>query len=387
MTTTVTAFLDLYVTRYVQHDATKKCVSRSGKRDYCTPQSFKYELDTLYRNDGDGTFTDVTERAGITGVAAPGLGVICTDFTGDGLMDFYVANDGEANHLWENAGDGTFVDQAVMMGAGLNAYGRPEASMGIALGDVDGDADLDLFMTHLVNQTNTLYLNDGTWGFEDVTASRGLGASSLEYTGFGTAFVDLELDGDLDLAIVNGRVDLNPPHPDANVDPHWNPYAEPNFLLENDGAAKFTDIDDKGGRFTSMVEVSRGLATGDIDRDGDLDFLVTNTAGPARLFRNDTPRSGRYLNVRAYDPARRRDAHGAIVTVTAGGATYVRVADPAYSYLCSNEPSAHFGIPDATKVDSIRVRWPDGSEELYPGGDLDRALVVEKGKGQKAGTR
>lgn len=376
-------FLDLYVSRYVIHDATKKCVSSSGAHDYCSPQSFQYEPDTLYHNDGDGTFTDVSETSGIAAVEAPGLGVLCHDFTNDGLLDFYVANDGEANQLWENNGDGTFSDQAIIMGAALNSFGRPEASMGVALGDVDGDADLDMFMTHLINQTNTLYLNDGTWGFEDVTSARGLGASSLEYTGFGTAFIDLDMDGDLDLAVVNGRVDQNPPHPDAELGDYWNLYAEPNFLLENDGNGSFTDISDRGGRFTSLVEISRGLVLGDVDRDGDLDFLVSNTAGPARLFRNDAPRKGRYLMVRTYDPALDRDAHGAVITVTAGGKSYVRLSDPAYSYLSSNEPRAHFGIPGVSRADSIRVRWPDGSEEVFPGVELDRAVTLEKGKGRQ----
>ena len=377
-------FLDLYVSRYVQHDATKKCVSNSGTPDYCSPQSFDYTSDTLYRNNGDGTFTDVSQKAGIAAVKAPGLGVLCQDFNGDGSLDFYVANDGEANQLWENVGDGTFADQAIIMGAALNSFGRPEASMGVALGDVDGDGDFDMFMTHLVNQTNTLYLNDGTWGFEDVTSARGLGASSIEYTGFGTAFVDLDHDGDLDLAIVNGRVDQNPPHANAKLGDYWNLYAEPNFLMENDGNGKFTDISNQGGRFTSVVEISRGLVLGDIDGDGDFDFLVSNTAGRARLFRNDAPRKGRYLMVRAYDPALKRNAHGVVVTVSANGKSYTRTADPAFSYLVSNEPKAHFGIPGAERSDSIRVRWPDGSEEVFPGVDLDQAVTVEKGNGHKA---
>lgn len=377
-------FLDVYVSHYVVHDATKKCVSSSGATDYCSPQSFDYEADTLYHNDGDGTFTDVSTKAGIADIRAPGLGVLCQDFTGDGLLDFYVANDGEANQLWENAGDGTFADQAIIMGAALNSFGRPEASMGVALGDVDGDSDFDLFMTHLINETNTLYLNDGTWGFEDVTSARGLGAASLEFTGFGTAFVDLDHDGDLDLAVVNGRVDQNTPHPNAKLDDYWNLYAEPNFLLENDGAGKFTDISERGGRFTSVVEISRGLVLGDVDRDGDYDFLVTNTAGRARLFRNDAPREGKSLMVRAHDPAHRRDAYGAIVTVTAGDKRYTRIANPAYSYLVSNDPSAHFGIPSASRVDSIHVRWPDGSEEVFPGTELDTAVTVEKGGGRKS---
>lgn len=375
-------YLDLYVARYVKHDATKSCVAEDGSTDYCSPQSFDYERDTLYHNDGDGTFTDVTRQAGIYGVEAPGLGIICADFTNDGLLDFYIANDGEANQLWENLGDGKFEDQAFLMGAALNSMGAPEASMGITLGDADTDGDLDLFMTHLVNQTNTLYLNDGTFGFEDASAARGLGAPSLKYTGFGTAFFDFDHDGDLDIAIVNGRVDKNPPHPGAALGDYWNVYAEPNFLLENDGTGKFTDISDQAGDFASQVEISRGLVMGDIDEDGDLDVMVTNTAGRARLFLNVAPKVGRWLMVRAFDPSTKRDAHGAVVTVTAGGKKYVRVADPCYSYLTSNDPRAHFGIPGVETYDSIHVRWPDGSEEIFPGGALDRHVTIEKGSGK-----
>ncbi len=154
-------FLDLYVTSYVSHDASKACVRGDGAPDYCSPQSFAYDPDTLYHNNGDGSFTDVSKSSGIGRIDAPGLGVVCSDLTGDGLVDFYVANDGEANQLWENQGDGKFADAAILLGAALNAMGQAEASMGVALGDVDGDGDLDLFMTHLENQTNTLYLNDG----------------------------------------------------------------------------------------------------------------------------------------------------------------------------------------------------------------------------------
>ena len=223
-------FLDLYVSRYVVNDPGKSCVTGDGAPDYCSPQSLTYVRDTLYHNEGDGTFADVSRTSGISQAQAPGLGVLCADFTGNGKMDFYVANDGEANQLWENQGNGKFEDKAFLMGAALNAMGRPEASMGITVGDVDGDGDFDLFMTHLVNQTNTLYLNDGGFGFEDASAARGLGAPSLKFTGFGTSFFDYDHDADLDLAIVNGRVDKNPPHPDALLGEYWNLYAEPNFL-------------------------------------------------------------------------------------------------------------------------------------------------------------
>lgn len=253
--------------------------------------------------------------------------------------------------------------------------------MGVVVGDVDGDSDFDLFMTHLQNQTNTLYVNDGQWGFEDRSAASGLGASSLPYTGFGTAFVDVEHDGDLDLVVVNGRVRKSPPHPGASLGEYWNHYAELNLLYENDGTGKFTDASERAGELASRVEISRGLALGDVDEDGALDLLVTNTAGPARLYRNDAPKRGSWLLVRARDGE--RDAHGAAVTVVAGGRSYVRVADPGFSYLSANDPRAHFGLAGDGPVERIELRWPDGSRERFAGGPANRVVTVEKGRGSE----
>jgi hypothetical protein len=377
-------FLDLYVTHYVKFDPAKVCVKGDGAPDYCSPQSLPYESDVLYHNNGNSTFSDVSRTAGITSVRLPGLGVVCSDFTGDGLMDFYVANDGEANNLWVNLGKGKFEDQAFLMGAALSALGRPQASMGVALGDVDSDSDLDLFMTHLVNDYNTLYINDGKLGFEDRTAAAKLVTPALPYTGFGTAFVDYEHDGDLDIVVVNGAVDRHAPFPGAKMSAYWNRYAEPKHLYQNDGKNRFTEIGKEKGPFFGDFDLSRGLIVGDVDRDGDLDFLVSNTAGPARLYRNDVQKMGSWLMVRARDERRKRDAHGAVVTVLAGGKSYVRVADPAYSYLSSNDPAAHFGIPGATRADSILVLWPGGVRESFPGVALNQSIVLEKGQGKPA---
>ena len=375
-------FLDLYVTHYVSYDPARECLAPDGKPDYCSPQSYSGASDALYRNDGDGTFTDVSARAGIGEVAAPGLGVVCSDFNHDGWPDFYVANDGTANQLWENQGNGTFVDQAFFNGVALNGMGQAEAGMGVAVGDADSDGDLDLFVTNLKDQTNTLYLNEGEFGFSDGTDASGLAAVSLHRTGFGTGFFDFDHDGDLDIAVVNGRVYREPPVEGARVSPFWKSYAEPNLLMENDGTGRFRDVSDLAGSFGTEVEVSRALAFGDFDNDGDLDLLLTNTAGPARLFRNDAPKRGSWLEVRALDVAR-RDAHGAEITVIAAGREYVRVANPGFSYLSSNDPRAHFGIAGAGKAESIRVRWPDGTLEDFPGVALNRSIVVEKGTGKK----
>jgi hypothetical protein len=377
-------FLDLYVTNYVNFDPPKSCVKGDGAPDYCSPQSLPYDTDVLYRNNGNGSFTDVTRAAGIAAERLPGLGVVCSDFTGDGRMDFYVANDGEANNLWVNQGNGKFEDQAFLMGAAVSGMGRPQASMGIALGDMDGDSDLDLFLTHLINDYNTLYVNDGNYGFEDRSAGAGLAAPSLPFTGFGTAFLDYEHDGDLDIVVVNGAVDRHKPYPGARMSDYWNRYAEPKHLYQNDGKGRFTEASKDVPAFAGDIDVSRGLAVGDVDGDGDLDLLVNNTAGPARLYRNDTKKVGSFLLVRAWDEKRKRDAHGAVVTVSVGGRTYVRVADPAFSYLSANDPRAHFGIPGSSRADSIRVRWPDGVEEIFPGVVLNQSIVLEKGRGKPA---
>ncbi|HEX9724554.1 MAG TPA: CRTAC1 family protein [Vicinamibacteria bacterium] len=375
-------FLDLYVTNYVKFDPTKVCVKGDGAPDYCSPQSLPYETDILYHNNGNGTFTDVTRQAGISAERLPGLGVVCSDLTGDGRVDIYVANDGEPNNLWVNQGNGKFEDYAFLMGAAVSAMGRPQASMGIALGDIDSDSDLDLFFTHLINDYNTLYVNDGKYGFEDQSAAAGLVAPSLSFTGFGTAFLDYEHDGDLDIVVVNGAVDRHKPYPGAAMSDYWNRYAEPKHLYQNDGKARFTEISKQVGSFATDIDLSRGLAVGDVDRDGDLDLLVVNTAGPARLYRNDARKVGSWLLVRAWDDKRKRDAHSAVVTVTASGKKYVRVADPGFSYLSSNDPRAHFGIPGASRADGVTVRWPDGVEEAFPGVALNQSIVLKKGGGK-----
>lgn len=375
-------FLDVYVTHYVAHDPDKRCTHSDGSVDYCSPQVFPGTPDALYHNEGGRSFTDVSAGAGIRDVRAPGLGVLCADLNDDGRMDFYVANDGEANQLWQNRGDGTFLDEAFIAGVALNDAGEPEAGMGITAGDADGDGDLDLFMTHIVNQTNTLYASEGALGYSDRSMASGIGASSLGFTGFGTGFLDFDHDGDVDLAVVNGRVQRRAPLPGADPPSPWDVYAEPNQLLENVEGTRFEDRSQAAGDFGEPIEVSRGLALGDVDEDGDLDLLVANAAGQARLYRNEMEKRGDWLVVKARDPALRRDAHGARVTIVAGGKRYLRLASPGYGYLSSQDPRAHFGLPRGSSVTRIEVRWPGGETESFPGGPANRVVVVEKGRGE-----
>ena len=373
-------FLDIYVATYVVYDPKPVCTDKVGRRDYCGPNAYVGDADILYRNNGNGTFTDVSISSGIANVTTKGLGVIAADFNQDAYPDIYVANDGEPNQLWMNQKDGTFQDIAMRAGAAVNAMGQPEAGMGIAVGDVDADLDLDLFITHLRDETNTLYTNVGEQGFQDDTARSGLGPPSVPYTGWGTSFFDYDHDGDLDVAIANGRVIRGNPLVQRNPPGHWDPYMEPNLFFENNGSAQFQDACTKSEPFCTRVENGRALAFGDLDNDGDLDMLLGNCGGPARIYRNDAPKKGHWLVVKAIDPGIKRDAIGAQITVHAGGKRFVRVIMPAYSYLTTNDPRAHFGIGNATTIDKIDVRWPDGSTQTFPAMKADRFVTLEKGK-------
>ena len=373
--------LDLYVVHYIQFDPERRCeINVRSTVDYCGPQVFNGESDTLYRNDGDGTFTDVTSEAGLTR-AGKGLGVVPADLTGDGQVDIYVANDGEVNQLWVNNGDATFTDEAVIRGVGFNAYGRPEASMGIAAGDADGDGRLDLFMTHLAGETNTLYMASEYAVFTESSDVSGMAVTDLPYTGFGCGFFDFDNDGDLDVAVVNGGVKRAPVHEGDRAANFWGAYVQPNLVFRNDGGARFSDVSDSAGDFGSRVEVSRGLAFGDIDLDGDID-LVEGTLGGVRVFRNDSPPPGNHwLRVRTLTG--NRDALGAEVVVVAGGDRTLRLGTPAFSYASSSDFRIHFGLGEAAAVDAIEVTWPDGSRESFAVPGVDRELTLRQGQGER----
>ena len=371
-------YLDLYVANYVTFDPLVVCMDKAGRPDYCGPKGFAGVHDRLYHNNGNGTFTDVSDQSGIGKVASKGLGVFVFDSNRDSYPDIYVANDGEPNFLWINRHDGTFQDQATTLGAAVNATGQPEASMGVTGGDADGDGDFDLFMTHLREEKNTFYRNYGPGGFQDESWAVGLAGISLPYTGFGDGFFDYDNDGDLDLAIVNGRVTRGPLMTTTPKPSYWDYYAEPNFLFENDGTARFQLASREAGAFASSVENSRGLAFGDTDNDGDIDLLVMNEGGPAHLYRNDRKNKNHWLIIRAVDPKLHRDDIGAEITVVCRGKRILRQVSPGYSYLSSNDTRVHFGLGTAASVEAVEIRWHDGSTQKFPGMPVDRIVTLQK---------
>ncbi len=374
--------LDLYVINYLLDPNSASCYDMAGRVDYCGPQNFLPAPDKLFHNQGNGRFRDVSVASGIAAAPGPGLGLVCADLNQDGWDDVYVANDQDRNFLWINRQDGTFEESAILLGCAFDRNGLAEAGMGVAIGDVDSDGLPDLFITHLHNQSNTLYRGSAWGSFIDATDMSGLGMSSATFTGFGTALSDLDHDGDLDLLVVNGAVKRRSwPMPGAEVDTFWQLYAESNLFYLNDGTGRFEDVSARAGPICSRAEVSRGLAVGDIDGDGDLDVLVTAGGGPLRLFRNDMPKKGRWLVVHAVDPALNRVALGAVVRVSAGGRSLQRTVLAGFSYASSSQPIAHFGLGDVDLLDDLTVRWPYVKNERFTGITVDSAVTLYRGAG------
>ena len=298
-------WLDLYVGNYHRfHRANRKrCFLTGGQPDYCGPLSQPAQADRLLRNLGDGTFVDATRSSGLgADPVAPGtaLGAVAADFNGDGLVDLYVANDQMANHLWLNQGDGTFVEDAVFAGAAFDRDGRPQASMGVAVGDFDGNGSPDIFLSHLVREHNTLYLNDGEGLFDDRSREAGLIDPSWPMTGFGAASLDVDGDGVLDLYVVNGAVRRIEAQVEAG-DPH--PLRMENQLFRGLGGGRFETMPAERRERPVHVEVSRGLAVGDLDNDGDPDVVVSNNAGPARVLLNQRRPGRAWIGLRLVEAA------------------------------------------------------------------------------------
>ncbi|HXH25748.1 MAG TPA: CRTAC1 family protein [Vicinamibacterales bacterium] len=371
-------WLDLFVVNYVKFSAEMKraCFSPASARDYCHPSVYEPVADRLFRNAGDGTFIDVTTRAGIGQAPARGLGVLAADINNDGWTDLYVANDGDPNQLWLNErGSGRFTDGALLAGVALDRMGRPQGSMGVDAGDVDGDGDEDLFVTNLDNEGNTLYVNQGKGLFEDRTAEAGLFV--LGFTGFGTRMFDYDNDGWLDLAVVNGAVR----HLPAQVrvgDPY--PLKQRSQLFRNRGRGRFTEVRSGADAF-SPRHVSRGLAAGDLDNDGDVDLVVFNNSGPVRVLLNQVGSRQHWLGLRVVDGPRRRDALQArIELVGRRGARAVRRVQTDGSYASASDPRVVFGLGTDASPQAVRVQWPDGRVEEFGGLQVDRYWVIESGK-------
>ena len=374
--------LDLFVGNYLGYTLAghTQCYDRAGAPDYCAPETSRPQPDVLYRNRGDGTFEDVTAAAGMGREFGPALGSATADFDNDGWIDLFVANDQRENQLWMNRGDGTFRNRALSAGAALGAGGNAKADMGVDAGDFDNDGDEDLFITELAGQGSTLYVNDGSGLFRDRSAALGIRAPSLPYTGFGTAWIDIDNDGWLDVVAVNGAVVLN----FETFGPD-NPFAldQRNQVFRNTGGAGFEAATGRAGSVFELSEVSRGAAFGDVDNDGDTDVLVANAAGRVRLLLNQVGDRGHWLGLRLVGADPRRDMLGARVeAVLPDGTTRRRRARADGSFASANDPRVLLGLGASAAVSLVRVFWPDGEVEEWTDPAIDRYTTLQQGGGR-----
>ena len=377
--------LDLWVTNYVAADRRRSPFcgdAKRGVRFYCHPLNYDPLPNTLYRNDG-GTFTDVSTASGVAALRSNGMGVVIVDDNDDGWPDVFVANDSLPNFLFRNAGKLRFRDEALTAGVAVAADGQPRAGMGIDAGDYDRDGRLDLVITNLDFQMHSLHrgLDGGMFAWS--TIESGIGYATLPFVGFGVAFLDVDNDGRLELAIANGHILDNAPEFRSGAT-----YRQRKLLFRNTTGRRFAEVGRSAGPGFALEKVSRGLATGDIDNDGDLDLLVTNNGETADLLRNDLARRvPAALLVRLVGTGMNRDAIGARVRVTTGSVTQRRDVLAGSSYLSQHDLRLHFGLGAATEADVLEVLWPSGKTETLRGVAAGQIVTLQEGKGIVSRTR
>jgi hypothetical protein len=371
--------LDLYVANYVQWSIEKDlhCTLDGKTKSYCTPESYRGQSGTLYHNAGNGTFVDVTKRAGLFDPASKALGVALIDYDADGNLDLFVANDTQPNRLYRNKGDGTFVDVAVRAGVAFNEAGVARAGMGADAADYDGSGRQSLVIGNFSNEMMSLYRNEGTGLFIDEAPTAAIGQASLLTLTFSCFFFDVDLDGRLDIFAANGHVadDIERVQPKVK-------YAQPPHLFRNVDGKRFDDIASSAGPALSRPLVARGAAYGDFDNDGDLDLLVTENNGPARLLRNDGGNANQFLRVRLEGTRSNRGAIGAKVTLkTDRGPARFAVVKTGSSYLSASEPVLTFGLGRDQKPTGLEIAWPSGLVEKIAVPQAARRLVIREGQG------
>jgi hypothetical protein len=373
---------DLFVASYLDFDPEGKFpCDLIEDRPFCSIDRFRGSSPVLYHNSGDGTFTDLTRKAGMSRPGAKGMGVVAADFDGDGFVDVFQANDTAPNDLWRNLRNGTFVNVALEAEVAFDPAGRTLGAMGVDAYDQDGDGLLDIFVANFTNQANQLFRNGADGVFHDVAPSLGLAAVSLPMSGFGTRFLDYDNDGRIDIVVANG-------HPFAPVAKVWPgiTYAERPFLFENTGSG-FREVAEDRGSALARAYVGRGLATGDYDNDGDTDLLLLCVGEAPRLLRNDGGNQKHWIGVNLIGAPAHRDTTGARATVTAGGRARAMVRAGGTSYLSASDPRLLFGLGDETRVEQVEVRWPAGRTERFGEFPADRYVTLKEGEGKESHAR
>jgi hypothetical protein len=384
-------WLDLYVGGYLDftYDNHTVCRAASTAPDYCGPKQYRGLTARLLRNRGHGRFEDVSAKTGLAGLPMKTLGTVAFDADEDGWPDLYAANDGEPNALWISRAGQSFRDDALLAGVAVNRQGQPEGSMGVDAADYDGDGDDDLFMTHLTNEKNALFVSlradTGQTVFEDRSLESGLGAPSLPMTGFGTLFTDYDQDGWLDLPVANGAVYRIEEQARAG---ERLPLRQRRQLFRNRGDGTYADASAEAGPAFAPEEVGRGLAAGDLDNDGDADLVVFHNHGPARVLINEGADGRPWVGLRLLTGTPGRDALGARVTVErADGRRLRRRVHTDGSYLSASDPRVRVGLGAGGAVRRVTVHWPDGGVEEWGALDAGRYHTLRRGTGRAAAAR
>ncbi len=384
--------LDLFVVSYIHWSEEEEivCENRRGEPDYCDP--LRYEApaaDRLYRNQGDGTFVDVSQQAGFHAAPANGLGILVDDFDGDGRSDLFVTNDRNPNQLWIQQDSGRFEDRAAMFGCAIDSTGRVKAGMGVSSADLDNDGDEEILVVNFGVESDSLFRNDGTH-CTDITMLAKLHELSRTRTRFGVGFADFDNDGRLDLYEAAGRVVRFPMALPGNLRlPQYgdDPYAEPNVLVRGvsdpEGGLFFEPVEPRGGTAESLAATSRAAAFGDLDNDGGMDLVVVNRDAPVHLLRNVVADRGGWILFQVSERSG-GTALGARLRLRLGERTLTRVVRTSYSYLAASDPRVHLGIGDASEVEAVTVTWIDGSSEAF--GDFAAGQIVELRRGAGLGS-
>ena len=379
--------LDLFAANYIDFDLKTAPVPESGLCRYkgipvaCGPPGLPGGKNVLYRNTGRGTFSDVSNAAGITRAAGTyGLGVSTLDFDDDGWTDLYVANDSNPSTLYRNRRDGTFEDIAIPAGCAYSQDGKPQAGMGLAIGDYDRNGTIDIFKTNFAGDTSTLYTNVGDGLCEDRTFASGIGMAT-RWLGWGVGFLDLDHDGWLDLFLVNGHV-----YPEVSQIRTEAGYEQRKVIYRNLRNGRFEEITERLGPPATTPRAGRGAAFGDIDNDGDVDVAVNNVHDTPNLYRLDLTRQTSWTQLKLVGTKSNRNAIGARVRIVVGGATLVREVQGGGSYYSQNDLRVHAGLGEAAKVDRVEVRWPNGNEEVFRDVPTRRIVTLVEGKGYAAST-
>lgn len=362
--------LDLYVVNYLDYDIAKDrdWYDPRGRRIYSNPQVYAGISDTLYRNNGDGTFTDVTRQVGVYNNDGKGLGVTCGDYDNDGRIDIYVANDTTPNFLYRNVGDGRFVDIGPFAGAAYNEHGVAEGGMGVDFGDYNNDGALDIFVTNFSNETNTLYHNTGDGALIDFTNIAGLGGVSFLKLAFGTKFFDADNDGALDLFVANGH--LYPTESDALE------YAQTDQLFINTGEGTFMDVSEGSGDYFSTKRVGRGAAFGDYDNDGDTDIFVVNLNQEGALLRNEGGNRHNWLAIKTVGVKSNRDGIGTRVEVVTRSHSQIKEVQAGSSYLSGHDLRLIFGLGTETQAETVKIIWSSSAEQTLEDVEANQLLII-----------